>query len=183
MPAPERITTARLVGTRPNSIFDMPLAKGLYGDARVAATLWPGELGGARDAEQVRAMIVDFGECWRTEGYGPWVFRSAEDNRPVGVGGLRRTVIAGYDCVEVLYAVYADEWGKGFATEIAAAAVAVARDPLALPVIVCATLPDNAASLRVMRKAGFGDERMVEKAGLAHVLGVLYPTGAAPQAT
>jgi RimJ/RimL family protein N-acetyltransferase len=179
--APERITTARLVGTRPNSIFDMPLAKGLYGDDRVAATLWPGALGGARNADQTRAMIVDFGECWRTQGYGPWVFRHADDNRPIGVGGLRRTTIAGYDCIEVLYAVYADEWGKGFATEIATASVAVARDPLALPVIVCCTLPENAASLAVMRTVGFTDERMVEKDGLAHVLGVLYPTGATPQ--
>jgi ribosomal-protein-alanine N-acetyltransferase len=78
--------------------------------------------------------------------------------------------IEGHPEVELGYRVAAAWWGRGIATEMASALVAVARDRLGLADLVAFTLPYNLASRRVMEKAGFTYERDIEWAALPHVL-------------
>jgi ribosomal-protein-alanine N-acetyltransferase len=93
----------------------------------------------------------------------------------VGRGGLRRTTVAGSSCVEVLYAVRSDMWGRGYATEMATVAVAHARR-LGLADVVGFTAITNGASRRVLEKAGMRfDEDSFEHVGLPHLLGRLFP--------
>ena len=47
-----------------------------------------------------------------------------------------------------------DTWGKGYASEIAEAALRFGFEELGLPAIVAAAAPENIASLRVLAKAG-----------------------------
>ncbi len=143
----------------------------LFADPAVAATLWPGRLGGVRTAEQASAMLsADIGH-WREQSFGPWVFFEATSGVFVGRGGLRRTTVADRQCVEVLYAVRPDAWGRGYATEMATVAVAHARR-LELTDIVGFTLTTNTASRRVLEKAGIRfDEQTFEHADLPHLLG------------
>lgn len=61
-------------------------------------------------------------------------------------------------------------WGQGLATELAHASVRVAFEMLELSELIAFTLPDNAASRRVMEKSGFAYADDIEHEGMPHVL-------------
>jgi len=142
----------------------------LFADRAVAAALWPGALGGPRTARQASEMLAADIEHWQRESFGLWVFFEAQTGMFVGRGGLRRTTVAGRQCVEVLYAVRSDAWGRGYASEMASVALAHARR-LGLAEVVGLAATGNSASLRVLEKAGIRFEGVCERAGLPHKLG------------
>ncbi len=98
------------------------------------------------------------------------MFRDRADGRFVGRAGLHNTHVGGNDEVELAYALMAEFWGKGLATEMAQEIVTVAFERLGMTDVVCFTLTTNRASQRVMEKARFEYERDVVHAGLPHVL-------------
>ena len=130
-------------------------------DPNVMATL-----GGLRSDEESAHYLRDNLDHWYRYGYGMWVFRDRAHGRFVGRAGLRNTHVGGNDEVELAYALMADYWGRGLATEI----LKLAFERLDLDDIVCFTLPTNRASQRVMEMAGFEYERDVVHAGTPHVL-------------
>ena len=138
---------------------------GLYADERVMATL-----GGVRTPDVTRIFLQAVIQHWDDHGFGFWIFHDAATGELVGRGGLRRLEIEGNREVEVAYAVVADRWGQGFATEMAEAAVETAFRRLKLASVVAFTLPSNKASRRVMEKVGFSYERDIVYADLPHVL-------------
>ncbi len=147
----------------------------LFADPAVGAMLWPGALGGPRTTEQAAEMLSADISHWQEERFGPWVFFEADTGVFVGRGGLRRTTIAGEKCVEVLYAVRSDAWGRGYASEIACVAVAHARE-LGLSDVVGFATTANVASRRVLEKSGMRiAPQTIEHAGLSHWLGRLLP--------
>jgi len=148
----------------------------LFADPGVAAALWPGSLGGARTAAQSEAILEADIAHWVRERFGPWVFFEAATGVFVGRGGLRRTTVGDEACVEILYAVRSDAWGRGYATEMAMLAVAHARR-LGLTDVVGFTTATNLASRRVLQKSGmrFDPRERFEYAGLPHWLGRLGP--------
>jgi RimJ/RimL family protein N-acetyltransferase len=147
----------------------------LLADPAVAATLWPGALGGPRTIEQAAQMLSADIAHWREERFGPWVFFEASTGVFVGRGGLRRATLAGDECVEVLYAVRSDAWGRGYASEIAQVTVAHARR-LGLTDLVGLASTVNAPSRRVLEKAGLRfDGSLFDHAGIPHRIGRLPP--------
>ncbi|CAA9499045.1 MAG: hypothetical protein AVDCRST_MAG67-1727 [uncultured Solirubrobacteraceae bacterium] len=166
------ITTARLRGERPR-VEHGPLYEDLFGSDAVAATLWPAPHGGPRTPAEAHELLAQDLAHWQDEEFGPWiVFESAAGARFVGHGGLRRGLIEDEAIVEVLYAVHPDAWGRGYATELARAAVQRARE-LTVTEVVGFALTTNRASQRVLEKAGLRFERTVEHARLAHWFGRL----------
>lgn len=147
----------------------------LFADPAVAGPLWPGELGGPRTPQQAAEVLAaDIGH-WQRDGYGPWICHELASGTFVARGGLRSMTLAGRRCVEVLYAVRPDAWGQGYASEIAAVAIAHART-LELDEVVGFALSTNLASRRVLEKVGMRfDRAMYEHAGLPHLLGRLPP--------
>jgi len=146
----------------------------LFADPAVAATLWPGALGGPRSDRQATEMLARDIAHWQERSFGPWVFFETGTGVFVGRGGLRVADMAGRECVEVLYAVRSDAWGRGYATEMAGLAVAHARR-LGLPDVVGFTASTNRASRRVLESAGIRFEALVDRAGEPHWLGRLRP--------
>jgi ribosomal-protein-alanine N-acetyltransferase len=165
------IRTGRLRGERPRTEY-ASLWAGLFGDAEVAATLWPPPLGGPRTAEQASELLAADISHWDHVGFGPWAFLETDTGQFVGRAGLERANVAGRPSVQVLFAVRHDAWGRGYATEMAVAAVDCARR-LGLPEVVGFTLTTNIASQRVLEKAGLSFERVLEHAGLPHWFGRL----------
>lgn len=106
---------------------------------------------------------------WGQHGFGPWEVREREGGAFVGRGGLNRTVVDGEQVVELPWAVMPAMQGSGYATEMAVAAVGVARG-LGIDRVVSLTLPDNLASRRVMEKCGLEFSREIGHVGLPHVL-------------
>ena len=80
----------------------------------------------------------------------------------VGQLVLDRMELGPFLTCDIGYWVAEDECGKGIATEAVTQALAYTRDELGLKRITAATLPDNAASIRVLERNGF------QKYGLAH---------------
>ena len=116
--------------------------------------------------EMVRASIGRFAAGWQQRRYAPWgVFLGA---RLIGHGGLN--YVPEFAATEVLWALHPDAWGKGYATEMARAALAYGFDTLGLNLIFAITLPDNHASQAVMKRLGLTYRRKVEYKGLKDIV-------------
>jgi RimJ/RimL family protein N-acetyltransferase len=166
MPVPpvEHFRTERLVAARmrPEDLDDLcRMAR----DPRVMATL-----GGVRSADEVRQALDTNLDHWQRHGFGLWTFRDPADGRFVGRAGLRNVQVEGRPEVELAYALRAEEWGHGLATEMARAILSLAFRRLRLAEVVAFTLPTNRASRRVMEKTGLRYERDIVHADLPHVL-------------
>ena len=144
----------------------------MHRDPRVMTTLAPaGALnGGVLSGEETRRFLHRHLDHWDRYGHGLWVFRDKADGRFVGRAGLLNTQVGGAEEVELAYALMTEFWGKGLATEMAGAILAVAFEQLGIAELVCFTLTTNRASQRVMEKVGFKYERDIVHAGLPHVL-------------
>jgi [ribosomal protein S5]-alanine N-acetyltransferase len=148
----------------------LEFAESLFADRDVAATLWPEHLGGPRTAAQTLVVFERDMAHWERHGFGQWWWREHETGELVARGGLQWTMVAGEAAIEVGWAVAPARWGRGVATELARASLAVGFDELGLDSIVAYTLVTNAASRRVMEKAGLRYERDVTHLSLPHVL-------------
>jgi RimJ/RimL family protein N-acetyltransferase len=160
----ETFETARLAA---NAISPGDLADycRLFSDKLVAATL-----GGVRSRSDTERYLQLGIEHWRRHGFGIWTFRHRSDGRFVGRAGLRHGQVGGRAEIELLYALLADEWDKGLATEIASALLALADERLGLENVIAFTRPTNRRSRRVMEKAGLIYERDIVHADEPHVL-------------
>jgi ribosomal-protein-alanine N-acetyltransferase len=101
---------------------------------------------------------------WTEHGYGLWVVEGRESGDFLGHCGLR--FVDELAEVEVLYALAADSWGRGYATEAGAAAVRFGFEEAGLERILGLAFPENLASRRVMEKIGMRFE------GERHAFGV-----------
>jgi [ribosomal protein S5]-alanine N-acetyltransferase len=147
------------------------LYRDLFSEPAVAASLWPREPVERADARAAQMLAGDI-DHWQKCSFGPWVFFEITTGVFVGRGGLRRATVAGRECVEVLYAVRRDAWGRGYATDMATLAVEHARH-LRLAEVVGLTTTGNHASRRVLEKTGMRLQERVEHAGLPHLMGRL----------
>jgi RimJ/RimL family protein N-acetyltransferase len=105
-------------------------------------------------------------EHWERHGFGLWAFRDRPSGRFVGRGGLCRFELDQLTGIELVYAVVPDFWGQGYATEIAAASLAVGFGRLDVSEVESWVLASNAASRQVLEKLGF-------RPGRDHVFGGL----------
>jgi RimJ/RimL family protein N-acetyltransferase len=126
-------------------------------------------LGGTRTPEQTSAYIEANLAHWDQRGYGLWMLRD-HDDRFVGRAGIRPLKVLGREEIEIAYTFHQPWWGQGYASEIATALCDIAFGPLGLPDLVGIVITGNAASCRVLEKAGFVLERTYEEAGHELVL-------------
>jgi RimJ/RimL family protein N-acetyltransferase len=123
--------------------------------------------------EAARVAIARFAAGWQERRHAPWgVFL---EDRLVGHGGLN--FVPEFEATEVLWALHPDVWGKGYATEVAKAALAYGFSALALDLIFAIALPDNVASQAVMRRIGLTYRRRVHYKGFRDI--VWFDTGRA----
>jgi [ribosomal protein S5]-alanine N-acetyltransferase len=116
--------------------------------------------------EAARATIERFATAWRDRHHAPWgVFR---DGQLIGHGGLNH--VPEFGQTEVLWALHPGAWGKGYATEVARAALAYGFETLELDLIFAITLPDNHPSQAVMKRIGLTYRRRVEYKGFRDVV-------------
>jgi ribosomal-protein-alanine N-acetyltransferase len=120
--------------------------------------------------DRVRRGVARTVEDWDRSGYGLWTLRDRESGAFVGRGGIQPVTIDGVDEVELGYALRPEWWGRGLATEVSSAALALAFERLELPDVVAFTMPTNLRSRRVMEKLGFTFERDFVWSELPHVL-------------
>jgi ribosomal-protein-alanine N-acetyltransferase len=165
-----QLNTTRLIGTPadPRDFADIRL---LHSDRRVMATLSAD--GATFTDEQTRAFLERAADHWKSHGFGLWTFREQPGGDFVGYGGIKHAIVEDGDEIELAYAITSNHWRKGYATEIAMAALQHGFDTIHLERIVAFTLPHNKASRAVMDHCGFTYNRDITHANLPHVLYVL----------
>ena len=158
------IQTERLV-LRPITMEDLDDEAAMMGDPRVVEFITGGV---PRSRERVRQSIERSVHFWRTRGHGMFCVRTNDGTfvgdgllvpiRHSGVPTEKHTDPEAYGPdVEVGYRLAHDQWGMGYATEIARALVAFAMEDVrgpGLARVVGVTDPANEASKRVLLKAG-----------------------------
>ena len=158
------VATERLL-LRPFEPDDIAAYAAIRADADVMRHM-PGGMARAATAEADAARLVPaFAAAWRKDGYGPWAVTDRATGMLLGHGGLRLLPELGGE-TEILYLLARSAWGRGVATEIALAAREAGFGPLGLPRLVGYAAPGNAASCRVLEKAGLTFQGEVVAFGL-----------------
>jgi ribosomal-protein-alanine N-acetyltransferase len=110
-----------------------------------------GSAGKTRD--ETRATIEKYAAQWEEKGYGVCGVFDRQTGELLGDCGLN--FLKETDEVEVMYAFHPEYWGRGYATEAAAAAVEYAFKTARLDRIIVLSKADNARSKNVIRKLKF----------------------------
>jgi RimJ/RimL family protein N-acetyltransferase len=104
---------------------------------------------------------------WKRNGFGRWAVTKIEDGRLIGLCGLRL-----FENVPELFYLFAKtNWGQGYATEAAAAALRYGFEELNFDRIIAVIRSGNTASLNVAEKIGMAFEKEISHLG---VEGVCY---------
>jgi RimJ/RimL family protein N-acetyltransferase len=107
-------------------------------------------------------MAANVGQ-WVLRGTGHWAVEERATGTFVGRAGLHRPGWEDWPGVEVGWVLHPDHWGKGYATEAGAQAVAYAFESLGLGEVWSIIRPTNHRSQAVARRLGFSlvDERVL----------------------
>lgn len=118
---------------------------------------------GIRTIEQARQFLLDSHlASYESNGYGHYLVEVKESGESIGTCGLIDRKALGE--IDIGFAYLPVAWGKGYATEAAAAVMGYARGELGLGKIVAIVAPHNVASIRVLEKLGLRYARPVQLA-------------------
>lgn len=135
-----------------------PLAA-MYADPEVMR--WIGRRGVRTRQHAVESIRRQLDE-YRERGYGEWATTLRGSDEPIGMCGLIRWPdIDGVEEIEVAYMLARHAWGKGYATEAAAAIRDWGLRELDRDRLVSLAYHDNVASINVARKIGMSWEKDV----------------------
>jgi RimJ/RimL family protein N-acetyltransferase len=168
MAADDRWLTTERLALRRMTDRDLDWLASLYADADVTQYL-----GGLKTRDQVadmmRTRIIEYYDTH--PGLGVWMTIERATGDQIGFHLLNN--IQGETIIQVGYGLLKPAWGKGYATEMAAAVLRYGFEDLGLPHIAgIATLP-NVASQRVLAKIGL--ERHGERAFTHHAYAASGP--------
>jgi RimJ/RimL family protein N-acetyltransferase len=111
-------------------------------------------LGAPMTHAQTREMLTRMRTHWETRGFG--VFALQHQNELVGMCGIivPRWESRFQPCVEILWRLHPDAWGRGLVTEAARAALKDGFEKQRFEEVLAFTIPANERSWRVMERLG-----------------------------
>jgi RimJ/RimL family protein N-acetyltransferase len=152
------LESARLL-LRPFRAADVDAQAAMMADDEVMRHLG----GRGLSREEAWRKLLSGHALWDLLGYGYWAVERREDGAMIGQIGFadfKRDMVPGIENLPEMGWLFAREaFGRGYASEAAAAALAWADANLGAPEIVAIIDAGNAASIRVAEKAGFGERR------------------------
>jgi RimJ/RimL family protein N-acetyltransferase len=107
-----------------------------------------------RSRAQAATRLAEWRREWRRVGFGFWAVRRHDDPEVIGFGGLSLRSLQGRDVLNTYYRFDPAAWGSGYATEMAATAVTLARRLLPEVPVIVRTRPENLAARHVAEKIG-----------------------------
>lgn len=119
---------------------------------------------GIRDIDGAEGYIERVRTSYAANGFGLWRCDLKTDGVAVGLCGLVKR--DGLVHPDIGYALLEPFWGRGYATEAAAACLTYGRDVLGLATIVAITAPHNLGSIAVLKKIGLHDAGVVRLPGI-----------------
>ncbi|RKH12109.1 N-acetyltransferase [Corallococcus sp. CA047B] len=155
----ERMTTERLL-LRAVRDSDVEAVFVLHGDPETNRYSASGPM---RSLDAARTQLGVWLDDWARTGIGYWVVeRREEPGVAVGFGGLRHKVLDGQQVLNLAYRFAPNAWGSGYATELARAALELAREHLPQTPVVAVIHPENEASIRVATRLGMRLDRIID---------------------
>jgi len=145
---PESFLTPRLRAERMSQTH-LPFITAMHADAALMATM-----GGTRDATSTRRYVQHNLLHWAEQGYGMYVLAERDSGALAGRAGLKLALAGDVEHVEIAYAFQTACWGRGYASEITRALLALGFERLPVQALSAVAVVANAASLRVMEKCG-----------------------------
>ena len=170
--APGERQTERLL-LRPPSPDDRALYHAHFTHPEIERWLRPPPLP-PFNAGAIEELVQGDQAHWSDHGFGPWLLIDQETGAFAGRGGLHWTTVEDTAMVELAWSVEPAAHGRGYATEMATAAVVWASD-LQIRELVALVLPANVPSRRVAEKVGCEPAGEVDHAGMPHLLFRLSP--------
>ena len=122
----------------------------------------------AFDRQGVEAWIARNIDRYRRNGYGLWAILLKDSGELIGDCGCTLQEVEGQGEIEIGYHVRRDLWGKGYATEAAAACIECAFTKLGAKRVISMIRPENVQSRRVAEKNGLVCERIIFWHGYEH---------------
>jgi RimJ/RimL family protein N-acetyltransferase len=152
MPYPELVETDRLV-LRRWTTGDGPAMEAIWRQPEVWRALQPHR---SFDPEQWRFMLERHVRHWEVHGFGLWAVTTREEARPAGwIGASHPTFVPELaEEVEIGWTLHPALWGRGLATEGAAAAVDAAFTNLDRDRVISLIHPANDPSMAVAVRLG-----------------------------
>lgn len=124
--------------------------------------------GALADIDAVQVTLTTHARTHESRGYSSWALVERESRRVIGDVGF--SVFEPTGDIELGYTLSRDCWGRGYATEAAAACLAAGLAHLATPRIIAVIDSDNEASMRVAARIGMARVDEIEAYGRPHVL-------------
>jgi RimJ/RimL family protein N-acetyltransferase len=108
------------------------------------------------DRQESDSLAARFRDLFRRQGYGPWAVEVPVLAPFIGFVGLHHVAFEApfTPCVEIMWRLAREHWGRGYATEAARASLRHGFEQLGLDEIVSFTVPENARSRAVMERIG-----------------------------
>lgn len=141
---------------------DAGLMSRIYSDAEVMKYIGRG---GPADLQQTSDMLNAFIESYDMNGYGIMAVIEKHSGKLIGHCGFN--LLKMISEVEIAYLLSKEYWGKGYATEIAEAALEYGFNVLKLKKIIALAYPENSASINVIKKLGMKSEGLKEFYGIS----------------
>lgn len=153
------IETERLI-LRPHALEDFEAYHALWSNDAVVRFI----SGVASTREQSWGRMLRVAGMWHHMGFGFLAIEEKESGKFVGEAGfleMKRDMqpVSTEGTLETGWALMPEAQGKGYATEALLALIGWAEVHFPSRPISCIIDPDNAASLRLAEKLGFGDAR------------------------
>jgi RimJ/RimL family protein N-acetyltransferase len=159
-----KIETSRLI-LRPFELTDAEAAFGWFGSP-VVMRFTP--TGPDTSIGQTKTRLAKYQEHQIAHGFSKWIIVDRRTEGSIGDSGLLE--LQDYGWIDLGFRLAQPNWGKGLATEAAAAWVRVAFDELRLDRLTALVHPENVASIRVLVKLRFRVERQDTIMGMKSIL-------------
>jgi RimJ/RimL family protein N-acetyltransferase len=144
----------------------------LYGDPEVMR-----HIADPTDRMAAWKILATHAGHWVLYGFGAWCVEEKQSGSIIGIAGLRQP--EGSPCIEIGWIISPKTWGKGYATEAAAAALAFATGTVRASRVAAHIGRDNVGSVSVARKLGM---RLSTESAQAETLVFLHVAHAATEA-
>jgi ribosomal-protein-alanine N-acetyltransferase len=141
----KRLRLARPVATDSAGVF------AILGDPRTVEHNPSDRL---EDRDEAAELVARWVRHWDEHGFGYWCVREPGSDHIVGYAGVKRMLVQGRPVLNLVYRFVPEVWGRGFATEAAAAVVSTVLDEMPAETILARVRPDNRSSQNVALKAG-----------------------------
>ncbi|HLW82684.1 MAG TPA: GNAT family N-acetyltransferase [Candidatus Acidoferrales bacterium] len=115
--------------------------------------------------DEIRKFIARQQNYFRSRGFCLWKLLLKAEGRFIGFCGLQPLELDGASEIEIGWRLVKEQWGRGLATEAAAEALRDIVSRARLSRFIAIAMPENRASLRVMKKLGMKFERATHKGG------------------